>query len=243
MRTLGNYVIFLQSLFVNRQSFKTYYKRVIQECTLIGLGSIFIAILVSLSIGGVVSYQTAYNFRKNPIAIDFFIGAAIRSMVVSEIGPTITGLIFCGRIGASIASEIASMKVTEQIDALEVMGINSKSYLVLPKIIASVIMFPLLVIMSIILALLTGYLVCTKLIDVTHEDFVMGLRHNFEMYMVGVSIFKSAVFAFLISSIASYQGYNTYGGALEIGKTTTKAVANGCIALLIANYLVVKAFI
>src|SRR6187402_1097802 len=158
IRGFGKYIIFLGSLFVRRETFKTYYKLVMEECIQIGVKSVFLFALVSTFIGAVTTVQTAYNL-VSPLIPKFVISQVVREMTLLELAPTIMALIYAGKIGSSIAGGLGTMRITEQIDALEVMGINSSSYLVLPKIVASMMMFPLLVIVSGVCALLGGYLV------------------------------------------------------------------------------------
>ncbi len=243
MYILGKYFIFLKDTLVNRQSIKTYLNRTFNECILIGLNSVFIIFFISVALGVVSSLQTISTLLNSLIFVDSLLGFGIRDIIIAELAPTVTMLIFAGRIGSSIAGELGSMKITEQIDALEAMGINSKSYLVLPKVLASLLMYPLLVIMSAIVQIGSAYLMSTIFKGIDATEFIIGLRTNFIMKPVYQAIVKSFVFAFLISTIASFVGYNTRGGALELGKRTTKAVTVSSVASLIANYLVVQAFV
>jgi len=157
MKSIGKYFIFLGSLFVNRESFRTYVNLIIDESVLLGVSSIFIVAIVSTFMGAVTAVQTAYNL-VSPLIQDYIIGTLVRDMTVQELAPTVISLVFAGKVGSSISSGLGTMRITEQIDALEVMGINSASYLVLPKIIASIIMYPLLVILAMFLSIYGGYI-------------------------------------------------------------------------------------
>ena len=161
-------------------------------------------------------------------------------MTLLELSPTIIAIVFAGKVGSNIAGEIGTMRITEQIDALEVMGVNSSSYLVLPKIIASILMFPILVILSATLAISGGYLAGTLTDVITGAEYIYGLRYEFNPFNLPFALIKAYVFAFIVSSISSYQGYYTSGGALEVGKSSTNAVTNSCIAILIADYLLAQ---
>jgi phospholipid/cholesterol/gamma-HCH transport system permease protein len=239
MKEFGRYVMFLGSLFVRRESFKTYYKLTLDECVLIGVKSISLIVLVSFFMGAVTTVQTAYNLLS-PLIPRFVISEVVREMILLELAPTIIALIYAGKIGSSMASGLGTMRITEQIDALEVMGINSSSYLVLPKITASLMMYPLLVILAGVCGLFGGYLVGTWTGVVTPNDYVYGLRFNFNGYNVIFALIKSFVFAFLISSISSFKGYFTQGGALEVGIASTAAVTASVIAILTSDYLLAQ---
>jgi phospholipid/cholesterol/gamma-HCH transport system permease protein len=239
MKGFGEYVIFLGTLLVRRESFKTYYKLTIEECIQIGVKSVSLFVLVATFIGAVTTVQTAYNMVAGYIP-KYIIAQVVREMAVLELAPTIMAIIYAGKVGSSMAGGLGTMRITEQIDALEVMGINSASYLVLPKIIASILMYPLLVIVAGACALFGGYLVGSIANLITPQDFVYGLRYSFDSYAITFALIKSFVFAFLISSISSFKGYFTQGGALEVGIATTAAVTASIIAVLISDYLLAQ---
>lgn len=239
IKTIGHYFLFLGSLFTNRESFKTYYKLILDECVVVGLGSIFLVVLVASFMGAVTTVQTAFNM-VSPLIPDYVISQVVREMTVLELAPTVIGIIFAGKVGSSMAGGLGTMRITEQIDALEVMGINSISYLVLPKIIASMLMYPLLVIFAGVCALFGGYLAGTLTNIITPTDYVYGLRFVFNEFTIFFALIKSFVFAFLVSSISSYKGYYTKGGALEVGIASTQAVTSSVIAILLADYLLAQ---
>jgi phospholipid/cholesterol/gamma-HCH transport system permease protein len=236
---IGKYFIFLRNLFVNRESFGTYYKLVLEESVSIGLGSLFLVALVATFMGAVTTVQTAFNM-VSPLIPNFVISQVVREMTILELAPTIIAVIYAGKVGSSMAGGLGTMRITEQIDALEVMGINSVSYLVLPKIIASILMYPLLVIIAGVCALAGGYLVGTVTEIITPNDYVYGIRYAFNPFTVTFALIKSVVFAFLVASISSFQGYYTQGGALEVGVSSTKAVTNSVIAVLLSDYFLAQ---
>jgi phospholipid/cholesterol/gamma-HCH transport system permease protein len=238
MTGFGKYMIFLSSLFVRRETFATYYKLILDECVQIGVNSAFLFILVSTFIGAVTTVQTAYNM-VSPLIPRFVISQVVREMTVLELAPTIMAIIYAGKIGSSMAGGLGTMRITEQIDALEVMGINSSSYLVLPKIVASILMYPLLVILSGVCAIIGGYIVGT-FINITPTEYRAGLRFGFNDFEIIIALTKSLVFAFLIASISSFKGYFTKGGALEVGIASTEAVTTSVIAVLLADYFIVN---
>jgi phospholipid/cholesterol/gamma-HCH transport system permease protein len=232
---IGKYFIFLRNLFINRESFGTYYKLVLDEAVQIGIGSLFLVALVATFMGAVTTVQTAFNM-VSPLIPDYVISQVVREMTVLELAPTIIAVIYAGKVGSSMAGGLGTMRITEQIDALEVMGINSVSYLVLPKVVASILMFPLLVIVAGVCSLVGGYLVGVMGEIITPNDYVLGLRFNYNPFTITFALIKAVVFAFLVATISSYQGYYTEGGALEVGISSTKAVTNSVIAILISDY-------
>lgn len=239
IQEIGKYFIFIGHLFTNRESFKTYYKLILEECIGIGIGSLFLVALVSTFMGAVTTVQTAFNM-VSPLIPDYVISQVVREMTVLELAPTIIAVIFAGKVGSSMAGGLGTMRITEQIDALEVMGINSISYLVLPKIVAAMLMYPMLVIIAGVCALGGGYLVGTLTGIISPNDYVYGIRFSFNEFTITFALIKSVVFAFLVSSISSYKGYYTQGGALEVGISSTQAVTNSVIAVLCSDYLLAQ---
>jgi phospholipid/cholesterol/gamma-HCH transport system permease protein len=239
IKEIGKYFMFLGNLLINRETFKTYYKLILEECVGIGLGSLFLVALVSTFMGAVTTVQTAYNMVSDLIP-DYVISQVVREMIVLELAPTIIAVIYAGKVGSSMAGGLGTMRITEQIDALEVMGINSISYLVLPKIVASLLMYPLLVIIAGVCGMVGGYLAGTLTGIITPNDFIYGLRSSYNEFTVIFALIKSVVFAFLVASISSYKGYYTQGGALEVGVATTEAVTTSVIAVLVGDYLLAQ---
>lgn len=239
MKGFGRYLIFLGSLVVRRESFKTYYRLVLDEAILVGVNSILLVALVASFMGAVTTVQTAYNM-VSPLIPKFIISQVVREMTILELAPTIIAIIYAGKVGSSMAGGLGTMRITEQIDALEVMGINAASYLVLPKVIASLLMYPMLVILAGVCALVGGYLVGSLTGIITPTDYIYGIRFVFNEYMVTFALIKSFVFAFMISTISCFKGYYTKGGALEVGIASTEAVTTSVIAVLIGDYLLAQ---
>lgn len=239
MKSLGKYFILISSLFTNRERFGIYVRLIIDEAILIGIDSVFIVVIVSTFIGAVTAVQTAYNL-VSPFIPLYIIGTIVRDMTILELAPTITCVVLAGKVGSNIAGGLGTMRITEQIDALEVMGVNSASYLILPKVVAALITFPLLVIIAGFLSIWGGYVAGVLTGALTEKEYVYGIRYEFIPYNVGFAIIKSLVFAFLISTISSYHGYFTKGGALEVGQSSTTAVTHSCIAILLADYLLAQ---
>lgn len=239
IREIGKYFIFIGHLFTNRESFITYYKLVLDECISIGIGSLLLFALVSTFMGAVTTVQTAFNM-VSPLIPDYVISQVVREMTILELAPTIMAIIYAGKVGSSMAGGLGTMRITEQIDALEVMGINSISYLVLPKIVASMLMYPMLVVFSGVCGMAGGYIVGSLAGIISPEDYVYGIRYSFNEFTITFALIKSVVFAFLVASISSYKGYNTQGGALEVGISSTQAVTQSVIAVLLADYFLAQ---
>ncbi|MBC6611208.1 ABC transporter permease [Hymenobacter sp. BT507] len=236
VKTFGSFLLFLQSMLSRGERFKTLWNRTIDEAILIGVDSVFIVSLVSAFIGAVTCVQISYNL-VNPLIPKATIGYMVREMTILELAPTITSIVLAGKVGSSIAGGLGTMRITEQIDALEVMGINSSSYLVLPRILASLLMFPLLVILAMGLSIMGGYIAGTLSGSISAQEYIEGIREDFIPYNILFALIKSLVFAFLISAISSFKGFNTRGGALEVGAASTGAVTNSIIAILIADFV------
>lgn len=236
MGSLGKFIMFLGQLFVRLETFRTYFKRTVDECIKIGYNSVFIVCIVAAFMGAVTTLQTAYNL-VSPLIPDPVIALVVRDMTLLELAPTITAIVFAGKVGSNIAGELGTMKITEQVDALEVMGINAASYLVLPKIIGAVLMFPVLVIMAAFISIFGGYITAVLSGVISGNDFILGIQMTFIPFAVIFAIIKAIVFGFLVSAISSYKGYYTSGGALEVGQSSTSAVTSSCIAILAGDYL------
>lgn len=241
MHSFGLYLLFIKEAFLVKEKFSTMSALFFDECIKIGVNSVLIISIISTFTGAVTTLQTAYNFSA-PYLPEYLIAVVVRDMVFGVV-PTLMALVFAGKVGSSIAGELGNMKISEQIDALEVMGINSASYLVLPKIIAAVVMFPLLIILACFLAFTGGYLVSILTGVMTGADFIYGIRSDFNSFSVTFALIKALTFGFLISSISSYKGFFTKGGALEVGRASTKAVVSSCIAVLLADFLVTQIFV
>ncbi len=236
MKSLGKFVLFLGQIFVRLETFNTYAKRTIDESIKIGYNSVFIVSIVAAFMGAVTTLQTAYNL-VSPLIPDPVIALVVRDMTLLELAPTITAIVFAGKVGSNIAGELGTMKITEQVDALEVMGINAASYLVLPKILAAVLMFPILVVMAAFISIFGGYLTAVLSGVISGNDYILGIQMTFIPFAVVFAMIKAVLFGFLVSSISSYKGFYTSGGALEVGQSSTSAVTSSCIAILAGDYL------
>jgi len=239
MSNLGKFFIFLGTQLTQREKFSVYWSRFIEECISLGVKSIFIVAIISSFIGAVSCIQTAYNLVSPLIPVST-VALIVRDMQILELAPTITCIVLAGKVGSNIASELGTMRITEQIDALEVMGINSASYLVLPKIIAAMVTFPMLVVLAAFLGIWGGYLAGTITGVISERDYIYGIRDGFIPYNIFFMCVKPFVFGFLIAAISSFKGYYTTGGALEVGQSSTKAVTSSCIAILVADYVLAQ---
>tara|TARA_B100001758_G_scaffold195625_1_gene173339 strand:+ start:432 stop:1133 length:702 start_codon:yes stop_codon:yes gene_type:complete len=220
------------------EKWSVFRKQLLLELEKIGLNSIGIVLFISFFVGGVVCIQTALNL-ENPLIPKYIIGLASRDSLILEFSPTMISLILAGKVGSSIASEIGSMRVSEQIDALDIMGVNSASFLILPKIIASLFFFPALVILSMSIGMI-GAWVGGLSVDVTTTGFMYGLRYEFVPFYVTYAIIKTLFFAFIVSSVSSYFGYHAKGGAIAVGKSSTEAVVYSSIVILVFNFILTR---
>ena len=230
-------------VFKKPEKASVYLKLIIREIDTIGLQSIGIVTLISFFMGAVVAMQTAFNLT-GPTTPMFLVGFATRQSVILEFSSTIMCLILAGKVGSRISSEIGTMRITEQIDALEIMGINSASYLILPKVVAAILIMPILVITSMFVAILGGYMVSSVFLDLIPTNvFLYGLKLDFKTFDIYYSLIKGEFFAFAITSIPAFYGYYAYGGALSVGKASLKAVVSSSIAILIMNYVITQFFL
>ena len=232
---LGQYFIMMKKVMSKPEKFKVFWKQLLLEIEKVGINSIGIVLFISFFVGGVVSIQTAINM-SSPLLPKYLVGLASRDSLILEFAPTMLSLILAGKVGSSIASELGSMRVSEQIDALEIMGVNSDSFLILPKIIATIFFFPFLVIISMGIGMVGAWIGGLS-VDVTTVDFLSGLKYDFNPFYVTYSLIKTVVFAFIIASVSSYFGYFTKGGSIAVGKSSTKAVVSSSILILVCNFI------
>ncbi len=225
----------LKGMIAKPENAKVYWKEFMQQCNDIGIGSIGIVSIVSIFMGAVSAVQTAYQLTS-PLIPASTIAQIVRDTVILEFSPTLVCIVLAGVVGSKIASELGNMRVSEQIDALEIMGINTKTYLVMPKIASALLMIPLLVVISMVLGILGGRLAGSASGILSNDTFDRGLMQNFNTFNVWFALIKAYTFAFIISSIPAYYGYYVTGGALEIGRSSTKAVVVSCIMILLADY-------
>ncbi len=235
---LGSYIIMLQRMFRRPSRWQMYRKELFRQMNDIGVGSAFIVLLVSIFIGAVSAVQTAYQLYGTALVPPYYIGLIVRNTIIYELAPTFTALILAGKVGSNIASELGSMRVSEQIDALEIMGVNTESYLIAPRILGSIITIPLLVCISAFTGIVGGLFATTFSGYFSSEDFIRGLRILFDPIDIQLMLIKAFTFAFILSSVSCYMGYNVKGGSLEIGKASTQAVVYSCIFVLLADYAI-----
>jgi len=237
---LGRYYILMSQAFTKPEKFKVFWRRLIIEIDTIGIGSLPIVIILSVFMGAVTLLQMAYNFNS-PLVPAYTEGLATRDTMILEFAPTIISLILAGKVGSSIAGQLGTMNVTEQIDAMEIMGVNTKNYLILPKIIAALFIFPFLVIISIFLGTAGGYIACALTGAVSIDSYVYGIQYDFTPFYIGYAVVKAEFFAFIITSISSYQGYVIRGGgAKEVGDASTRAVVYSCIIILLFDLILTQ---
>jgi len=233
---LGRFLLMIKGMFTRPENFKMYWKELMHQCVELGLGSLGVIAIISVFIGAVSTVQTAYQL-VSPLIPKSTIAQIVRDTIILEFAPTLSCIVLAGVIGSKIASELGNMRVSEQIDALEIMGINTKAYLVAPKILACLIMIPLLVVIAMVLGIWGGRFAGTAANILSTVTFDRGLLLGFLGYNVFFAIIKAYTFAFIISGVPAYYGYNVQGGALEIGRASTSAVVTSCIMILLADYM------
>ncbi|MCK9612781.1 MAG: ABC transporter permease [Bacteroidales bacterium] len=229
----------MRKVFTKHEKASVFRSQIITEVNNLGLDSLGIVAFISVFMGAVVAIQTGYNSTSAWIP-DYTVGFTTRASIVLEFSPTIICLILAGKVGSRISSEIGTMRVTEQIDALEIMGVNSANFLILPKIVSSVIIFPILVIISMFLGIFGGWFASVTFGIVTSSAYYEGITLDFIPFEIFYSLVKTAVFSFIITSVSGYYGYYAYGGALEVGKASTKAVVTSSILIILFNLLITQ---
>ncbi len=226
-------------MFSKPENMKMYWKEFMHQCSEIGIGSLGIVVIISVFMGAVSALQTAYQL-VSPFIPKSTIAQIVRDTVILEFAPTLVCIVLAGVVGSKIASELGNMRVSEQIDALEIMGINTKTYLILPKIAASMLTIPMLVIIAGVLGMWGGRFAGVMSGILSKQTFDKGLLQFFKPYNVFFALVKAYTFAFIISSIPAYYGYYVKGGALEIGRSSTKSVVVSCVAILFADYILAQ---
>ncbi|NDC40797.1 MAG: ABC transporter permease [Chitinophagia bacterium] len=232
---IGRIVLMLQGGFARPENIKVYWKEFMEQCNDIGIRSLPIVLIISLFLGMVLTIQTSYQLIS-PIIPKTVVAAIVRDSTILELSPTVICVVLAGVVGSKIASELGNMRVSEQIDALEIMGINTKTYLVMPKILAAMVMVPSLIIISIAVSISGGYMAGMVSHILTKQQFIQGITTGFLPYNLFFALAKSFTFSLIISIIPSYYGYYVEGGALEIGRASTTSVVVSCIGILIADY-------
>lgn len=234
---VGRYAQMIGGMFTRPENTKVYWKEYMAQGKDIGIGSLPIVIIISVFLGAVMTVQTAYQL-VSPIIPKYVIAQVVRDSVILELAPTIICVVLAGVVGSKISSELGNMRVSEQIDALEIMGINTKSYLIMPKILMSLLLVPCLILLAITLSIIGGYYAALLTGIMTSTQYIQGLVTGFEPYNISIAMTKALSFSLLISSISSYFGYHVKGGALEIGKNSTTSVVVTCIMILLVDYVI-----
>lgn len=239
LAAFGRYIILMGKVFSRPEKWSIYYRRVISEMDQLGVGSIPLTAIISIFIGAVITIQMAITL-ESPFIPQFMIGYATKETMILEFSSTVIAIILAGKVGSNIASEIGTMRITEQIDALEIMGVNSANFLVLPKIVAFIGFMPVLVIFCIATSFAGGWFVAvfTDLISVSR--YIYGLQALFQEWYVWYGLIKSLFFAYIIASVSSFFGYTVKGGALEVGKASTNAVVWSSILILLFDVVLTK---
>ncbi len=236
---VGNYFMMLGQVFKKPQNGRVFKEALFKEFDELGLKSLGIVSFISFFIGGVIALQTALNI-ESPFIPQYLIGFATKRSVILEFAPTFCSIILAGKVGSYITSSIGTMRVTEQIDALEVMGINSLNYLVLPKILSTIFFYPFLIVLAMFLGIFGGWVAGFSSSMFSEIDYMQGIQSDFNPFLVTYALIKTLVFAFLIATVPSYHGYYVKGGSIAVGKASTKAVVWTIILIVIANYFLTQ---
>jgi phospholipid/cholesterol/gamma-HCH transport system permease protein len=235
----GRYLQLMYRVFSKPEKVKIYLREIVREIENLGINSIGIVIIISVFIGAVITLQTRYNLESSWIPL-YLIGLTARDTILLEFSSTMVGLILAGKVGSNIASEVGHMRITEQIDALEMMGINSASFLILPKIIAAVLFNPFLTILSMGVGIFGGWLAAVITGALTSADYIYGIQYWFVPFYVTYALIKTVVYAFIITSVSGFYGYYVQGGALEVGRASTKGVVYSSILILLADVILTQ---
>jgi len=233
----GRYLLMMKSVISRPEKFSMYYKETMRQMDDIGVGSVPIVTLIAVFIGAVTAVQFAYQLDGTLVPI-YYIGYIVRDSMIIELAPTITCLVLAGKVGSNIAAEIGGMRQKEHIDAMEIMGVNTAAYLIMPKVLAALVVIPLLVAIAAFVGVLGGYIATVLPGLMTVEQFVMGVRSFFEPYNLFLLFIKAVVFAYLLTTISAYQGYHVKGGSIELGVASTNAVVFSDVMILLMDYLI-----
>jgi phospholipid/cholesterol/gamma-HCH transport system permease protein len=231
----GRYLLMIKGMFSKPENMRLYWKELMHQCNEIGIRSVGIVVIISVFLGAVTTVQTAYQLIT-PLIPKTVIAIIVRDNIILELAPTLICVVLAGVVGSRIASELGNMRISEQIDALEIMGINTKTYLILPKIVAALIVVPCLVVLAAVLGIWGGKMAGSLSGILPPEIYNDGLLEDFIPYNVIFAMSKTYTYAFIISSIPAYYGYHVQGGSLEIGRASTKSVIISCILILLADY-------
>ncbi|MEM6964596.1 MAG: ABC transporter permease [Bacteroidota bacterium] len=233
----GRYVLLLRSAFSRPEKLSMYWKETLRQMDDMGVGSIIIVAIISVFIGAVTAVQFAYQL-DGTLVPRWYIGYIVRDSTIIELAPTITCLVLAGKVGSNIAAEIGGMRQKEHIDAMEIMGVNTAAYIITPKVIAALVMIPILVSLAAFISIMGGYIASVIGGLITHEEYLRGLRAFFVDFNVVIMLIKATVFAFILTTVSAYQGYYVKGGSIELGQASTQAVVYSAILILFADYVI-----
>ncbi|OWY25858.1 ABC transporter permease [Sphingobacteriales bacterium UPWRP_1] len=232
----GKYLLMMRDMLTRPENLHMYWKELLRQMNGIGVGSLIIIGVISLFVGAVTALQFAYQMGSTFFP-DYLIGYIVRDTMIIELAPTLSGLVLAGKVGSNMASELGTMRISEQIDALEIMGVNPNGYLIMPKIIAAIFIVPPLIVLAALLGIYGGYWAAENY-GISPANYQKGLLYLFDPFNVVIMTVKSVIFAFLIASVACYQGFYVKGGALDIGRASTRAVVYGSILVIFFDYIV-----
>ncbi len=235
----GRYILLMRKVFTRPDRMPVFWRQLVIETEKLGLNSIAIVAIISIFVGAVIALQSSFNI-VSPLIPKMYVGFMTRETMALEFSSTMVALILAGKIGSNIASEIGSMRITEQIDAMEIMGVNSANYLILPKIIAATVFTPFLMLLSFTVGLIGGWLIVSATGVITVAQYVDGLQMEFNSFYITYSMIKMAVFGFIITSVSAFFGYYAFGGSLDVGRSSTRAIVTCCVAILISNLLLTQ---
>ena len=233
----GQFILWHKQIISRPENIRMYYKETIRQMNDIGIGSLSVVIMISVFLGAVTSVQFFYQM-DGTLVPPYYIGYIVRDMTIIELAPTFTCLVLAGKVGSNLAAEIGGMRQKEHIDAMEIMGVNTSSYLVMPKIVAAVIMIPILVCVSTLVSILGAYLASVPTGLFSGADFIKGLRSFFIPNNVNLLFVKAIVFSYILTAVSCYQGYFVKGGSIELGAASTRAVVNSYVLILLADYII-----
>lgn len=234
---LGRYVMMMRTVFGRPEKWSMYWKEIMRQMDDIGIGSILIVVLISVFMGAVAAIQFIYQLSGQLIP-KYYIGYIVRDLAIIESAPTITCLVLAGKVGSNMAAEIGGMRQKEHIDAMEIMGVNTAGYLIMPKVVAALVVIPMLVVLSAFVAILGGYMAAVPTGELTNAEYVRGVRSFFLPNNVNMMFVKSLVFAYILTTVSCYQGYFVKGGSIELGEASTRAVVYSNILILTADYII-----
>ncbi len=229
----------MRKVFSRPDRMPVFWRQLVLETEKLGLNSIAIVAIISIFVGAVIALQSSFNI-VSPLIPKMYVGFMTRETMALEFSSTMVALILAGKIGSNIASEIGSMRITEQIDAMEIMGVNSANYLILPKIIAATVFTPFLMLLSFTVGLIGGWLIVSATGVITVSQYVDGLQMEFNSFYITYSMIKMAVFGFIITSVSAFFGYYASGGSLDVGRSSTRAIVTCCVAILVSNLVLTQ---